>query len=174
MVLFLGRLTIQKGPWHFLEMAAKVHAHRPEVQFVMAGDGGMLEELIHRACELGLQDAIVFTGKVQGKEVTHLYRQADCFVMPSVSEPFGLVALEAIAQGTPVVLSKQSGVGEVVGHAFKVDFWDTDKMADCVLTILREEPLAAQLKSEAPRVLQTLTWQNQADHVKSIYRDLMT
>lgn len=171
MVLFLGRLTIQKGAWQFLEMAAQIHALRDDVQFVVAGDGNMLGELIQRACDLGLQDCTMFAGMVNSAEAKKLYAQADCFVMPSVSEPFGLVALEAIAQGTPVVLSNQSGASEVVGHCFKVDFWDTAKMADCVLTVLREEPLARQLRSEAPRVLHHLTWENQAGHILSVYND---
>ena len=94
--------------------------------------------------------------------------------MPSLSEPFGLVALEAIAHGTPVILSKQSGALEVVGHCFAVDFWDTEKMADCVLTILRDEPLAMQLRSEAPHILRNLTWEKQAGHIYSIYKELIT
>lgn len=171
MVLFLGRLTIQKGPWQFLDMAAQIHKMRPDVQFVIAGDGHMLEELIERTYNLGLADCVIFTGKVSGEEVNKLYRLANCFVMPSTSEPFGLVALEAIAQGTPVIISKQAGVSEVVGHSFKVDFWDTAMMSDCVLTILREQPLAHQMRLEAPRVLDRLTWQNQAGIVKSIYED---
>ncbi|MDD5623715.1 MAG: glycosyltransferase family 4 protein [Candidatus Peribacteraceae bacterium] len=173
MVLFLGRLALQKGPRHFLHMAAMVHAHRPDVQFVVAGDGQMLPSLIEETCRLGLQDCTVFAGKVNATEARKLYAQADCFVMPSLSEPFGLVALEAIAQRTPVILSKQSGASEVIGHAFKVDFWDTEKMADCVLTVLREQPLADQLMNEAPRVLQKLTWINQAAQVHSIYRNII-
>lgn len=174
MVLFLGRLTIQKGPWHFLDMAAKVHAIRPDVEFVMAGDGHMFGELVHRAYQLGIADRVLFTGRLGDDGVDTLYKQADCFVMPSLSEPFGLVALEAIARGTPVVISKQSGVGEVIQDCFKVDFWDTELMADCVLTILREQPLAEQLRSEAPRVLRHITWQNQAKAVQSIYEQLMS
>jgi len=173
MVLFLGRLTIQKGPMHFLEMASMVHRYDPNVQFVVAGGGHMLPSLVNQAVKLGLQDCIIFAGKVTSDEAQKLYAQASCFVMPSLSEPFGLVALEAIAQGTPVILSKQSGASEVIGHAFKVDFWDTEKMADCVLTILRETSLASQLTSEAPRVLQRLTWENQANKVVSIYKNLL-
>ncbi len=174
LVLFLGRLTIQKNPWQFLEVARVIHALRPEVQFVVAGDGPLLPELLDRACELGLANIIVFTGRIRCDEVDALYRRADCFVMPSLSEPFGLVALEAIAHGTPVVLSKQSGVIEVLPHCFKIDFWDTEKMADCILTILREEPLALQLRSEAPRILQRLTWQAQAGIVRSLYENLLS
>jgi len=173
MVLFLGRLTIQKGPMHFLEMASMVHRFRPDVQFVIAGDGHMLPSLMHQTVQWGLEDCVIFTGKVSSSEANKLYAQASCFVMPSLSEPFGLVALEAIAQGTPVILSKQSGASEVIGHAFKVDFWDTEKMADCVLTILRETPLAFQLISEAPRVLQRLTWEHQAGEILSIYQNLI-
>jgi glycogen synthase len=110
---------------------------------------------------------------VDSREARALYAAADCFVMPSLSEPFGLVALEAIAHRTPVIVSKQSGVAEVLDHAFKVDYWDADLMADCILTVLREHPLADQLKAEAPRILSKLTWKNQAGAVQSIYRDLL-
>ena len=173
MVLFLGRLTLQKGPHQFLEMAAAIHETRPDVQFVVAGDGGMLGELIEHSVELGLQDNVIFAGKVSNTEAQKLFAQADCFVMPSLSEPFGLVALEAVSQGTPVIISKQSGVSEVIGHAFKVDFWDTAMMADCALTVLREEPLAQQLRSEASQVLQRLTWEHQAMAVRSLYQQLL-
>lgn len=173
LVLFLGRLVTQKGTVQFLEMASIVHQSRPEVNFVMAGDGHMFEELVDLSCRFGLQDSVVFAGKVGSMEAKQLYTQADCFVMPSISEPFGLVALEAISHGTPVILSRQSGVAEVVDDCFLVDFWDTAKMADCVLTILREEPLAHQLRSYAPRILNNLTWKHQASHVQSIYTDLI-
>lgn len=173
LVLFLGRLTTQKNPWQFLEVAKVVHDLRPDTQFVMAGDGPMYTELIDHACALGLSDSIVFTGKVTGREADALYRNASCFVMPSLSEPFGLVALEAIGHGVPVVISKQSGAAEVIEHCFKVDFWDTERFADCIVTILREQPLAEQLRAEAPRVLQRLTWQNQAQQVQAIYRNLI-
>lgn len=173
MVLFLGRLVLQKGPKQFLDMAKIVHQSRPEVQFCVAGDGDMLPEMISYAIDQGLAECVLFTGKVGSREVSELYNRAACFVMPSLSEPFGLVALEAAAHGTPVVLSKQSGVREVLDHAFQVDFWDTEKMADCVLTILREKPLALQLRSEASRAVTHLTWQHQAEVVRSIYENLL-
>jgi len=174
LVLFLGRLTVQKNPVQFLNVAKAIHEHRPDVQFVMAGEGNMLEELLDKTCELGLAENVIFTGKVSRKEADHLYKHASCFVMPSLSEPFGLVALEAISHGVPVVLSKQSGAAEVCDHAFKVDFWDTDYMADCILTILREDPLSEQLRSEAPDVLGRLTWENQAAEVQSVYHDTLS
>jgi len=169
LVLFLGRLTVQKGPHEFLSAAKRVLERRPDVLFVVAGDGYLLPELIERSCTLGIQDAVLFTGKVDSVEAKALYSEADCFVMSSTSEPFGLVALEAIAHGTPVILSKQSGVSEVVAHAMTVDYWDSDKMADCILTILREKPLAEQLGSEASHVLQTLTWERQARKIIALY-----
>lgn len=173
LVLFLGRMTVQKNPYLFLDVARRIKDLRPDARFVMAGDGPMLQQLIDRACALNLADSVIFTGKVSRKEVDNLYREASCFVMPSLSEPFGLVALEAISHGVPVVLSRQSGASEVIEHAFKVDFWDTEKMADCILTILREEPLARQLSAEAPRILQRLTWQKQAGLVHSLYNSLI-
>ncbi len=174
LVLFLGRLTTQKNPTQFLDVANLVHKELPKALFVMAGDGGMLAELLDRACALGLSENVIFTGKVGKHEAERLYRNADCFVMPSVSEPFGLVALEAIAHGTPVILSKQSGAAEVIDHAFKVDFWDTEKMADCIVTVLREEPLARQLRSEAPSILKRLNWKHQAGEVASIYKHILS
>ncbi len=173
LVLFLGRLTTQKNPMQFLEVAKLVHDVRPDAQFVMAGEGGMLPELMERACALGLAKNIVFTGKVGARDAENLYRRAACFVMPSVSEPFGLVALEAIAHGAPVILSKQSGAAEVIEHAFKVDFWDKDLMADCIVTVLREQPLARQLRSEAVGILKRLSWKNQAGEVASLYKHLL-
>lgn len=172
MVLFLGRMTVQKNPMLFLDMAKRVNALRPDVTFVMAGDGPMLGQLIERACQLGLQDHVAFAGKVSRSEAQSLFARADCFVMPSLSEPFGLVALEAVGHGVPVILSRQSGAAEVIDHCFTVDFWDTDRMADCILTVLREAPLARQLRSEAPRVLQRLTWKHQAAIVRDIYATL--
>ncbi len=174
LVLFLGRMTTQKNPVLFLEVAKLVTDAKPDVQFVMAGDGGMLQELVDQSCRMGLGENVIFTGKVGKREAEQLYRQADCFVMPSVSEPFGLVALEAIAHGTPVILSKQSGAAEVCDHAFKVDYWDKAKMADCILTVLREEPLARQLRSEAPSILKRLNWKNQAGEVASLYKHMLS
>jgi glycogen(starch) synthase len=173
LVLFLGRLTTQKNPWQFLEAAKMVNEVRPDVQFVMAGDGPMMTELIDRTCELGLADRVIFTGKVNRKEVDNIYRSASCFVMPSLSEPFGLVALEAIGHGVPVILSRQSGAAEVIEHCFKADFWDTDRFADCILTVLREQPLAEQLMAEAPHILKRLSWFNQANAIQTVYHDLL-
>ncbi len=169
LVLFLGRLTVQKGAHYFLNAAKRIAAVRPDARFVLAGDGYLLPQLIEQTCAMGLDDRVIFAGKVSSAEAMKLYSQAACFVMPSVSEPFGLVALEAITHGAPVVLSRQSGAAEVVHNAFTVDFWDTDKMADCILTVLREKPLVMQMRSETPRILRNLTWQKQAKKLMAIY-----
>lgn len=173
LVLFLGRLTVQKGATHFIEAARKVAMSNPDVRFVVAGEGYLLPQLVGHVCSVGLSDRIVFAGRVTSDEAKKLYARADCFVMPSVSEPFGLVALEAITHGAPVVLSKQSGAAEVVHNSLQVDFWDTDKMADCILTVLREEPLRREMRSQTHRILGNLTWDRQGKKVLSIYEKIL-
>jgi len=172
LVLFFGRMAVQKNPQQFLNIARHIHDLDNTVQFLMAGSGALLPEIMEQACAQGLAHCMTFAGQVQSEEVSDLYRLADCFVMPSVSEPFGLVALEAIDHGVPVVVSKQSGVAEVLNHAFKVDYWDTDKMADCILTILRESALQEQMRTESHRSLRGLTWKNQAKKIRDIYHKL--
>jgi glycosyltransferase involved in cell wall biosynthesis len=166
-------LTIQKNPLAFLDVAKRVVAARPDVQFVMAGDGGMLPQLMERACVMGIAGNVLFTGKVSSREASELYARASCFVMPSLSEPFGLVALEAASHGTPVIVSRQSGVAEVLEHAFVVDHWDTALMADCIVTVLREQALGKHLRTEAPKSLARLRWEHQAGKVHSLYQSLI-
>lgn len=173
LVLFLGRLTVQKGAQYFLQAARKVSDLRPDARFVVAGDGYLLPQLLTQACELGLADRMVFAGKVSSAEARKLYAKAACFVMPSVSEPFGLVALEAIAHGAPVVLSRQSGAAEVVQNALLTDFWDVDRMADCIVTLLREHPLAQAMRSQTPHILSNLTWKRQANKILSLYKKII-
>ncbi len=173
LVLFLGRLTVQKGAGYFIEAAKRVSEIRPDARFVVAGEGYMLPELIRKACAMGLGDRIVFAGKVTSDEAKKLYRKAACFVMPSVSEPFGLVALEAITHGAPVILSRQSGAAEVVHNALLVDFWDTDKMADCIVTVLREPALGKEMRAQTPRILTNLTWHRQAGKILSVYNNIL-
>ncbi len=173
LVLFLGRLTVQKGVQYFIKAAKRVHEVDPRVRFVVAGEGYLLPELVNQCCQIGLADSMIFAGRVTSDEAKKLYEQADCFVMPSVSEPFGLVALEAITHGAPVVLSRQSGAAEVVHNALLVDFWDTDKMADCILSLIRDPALAAEMRTQTPRILTNLTWQKQAGTILSIYQNLI-
>ena len=144
-VLFLGRVTRQKGPEYFLEVARRVADHVPGAQFLLAGTGDLLPRVIERAVELDLADRVHFAGPVQAAEVDRLYRSADVCVMPSVSEPLGLVALESLRNGTPCVIPKQSGVAEVVRNAFRVDFWDVEETANKVVGLLTYSALWQEL-----------------------------
>jgi glycogen synthase len=146
-ILFLGRVTRQKGPDYFIEAAAKVAPLVPDAKFVVAGSGDLLPRIIRRAAELGIADRVLFTGGVQGREVHQLYRMADVFVMPSVSEPFGLVALESLRNGTPCIIPRSAGVAEVVRNAFKIDFWDVDAMADRIVALTRYSALRQELSA---------------------------
>ncbi|MBM3227788.1 glycosyltransferase family 4 protein [Candidatus Peribacteria bacterium] len=173
LVLFLGRLTVQKGVQYFLRAARIVLDHSPGVRFVVAGEGYLLPDLIAESLRLGLNQSIIFSGHVSSQEAATLFSKAACFVMPSVSEPFGLVALEAITHGAPVILSRQSGASEVVSNALLVDFWDTDRMADCILTVLREQVLGQEMRAHSSGILKRLTWKTQAKHLLAIYHSLL-
>ncbi|HWA57267.1 MAG TPA: glycosyltransferase family 4 protein [Gemmatimonadales bacterium] len=144
-VLFLGRVTWQKGPDYFIEMAGRVSRHVPEAKFIVAGQGDMLPHLIRRSAELGIAGRVHFAGGVGGTDVHRLYRLADVCVMPSVSEPFGLVALESLRNGTPCIIPKNAGVAEAVTNAFKVDFWDVDAMTNQIVALIRYPVLREEL-----------------------------
>lgn len=154
-VLFLGRVTWQKGPDHFIEMAGQVARFVPEAKFIVAGQGDMLPHLIQRAAELGIAGRVHFTGGVQGADVHRLYRMADVCVMPSVSEPFGLVALESLRNGTPCIMPRTAGVAEVVSNAFKVDFWDVEAMTNQIVALLRYPVLRDELAHNGRAELET-------------------
>ncbi len=172
-VLFLGRITLQKGPDYFVEMARKVADMIPEAKFVVAGSGDMEARMILRAAELGLGDKMLFAGFLKGDDITRAYKMADVYVMPSVSEPFGITPLESIKNGTPVVISKTSGVSEVVSNAIKVDFWDIDRMANMVAGILKYAPLKETMTEEGLRELQKISWDNSAMKCIDVYNQVM-
>jgi glycosyltransferase involved in cell wall biosynthesis len=172
-VLFLGRITFQKGPDYFVEAAAKVIPHVPDALFVMAGSGDMLERMIHRAHELGIQDHFKFPGFLRGAEVEQIFSRASLYVMPSVSEPFGISALEAISHETPVILSRQSGVSEVLRHVLKVDFWDIDRMADLVINALLHKELRDDMVSMAREEVRKLRWDASAVRTLDVYRSIL-
>ena len=172
LVLFLGRLTIQKGPEFFLKTAKKVLEHE-NTRFVVAGIGDMLPQLIDQAIDLGISNKVIFTGKLSEEEVKHIYQISSVYVMPSVSEPFGITALEAISAGTPTIVSKTAGVSETFNHCFKVDFWDTDEMANKIISILRYEPLRTTMSEYGKREIDLFSWDNVADKTISIYRDVI-
>ena len=172
-VLFLGRVTFQKGPDYFVEAAARVVPHIPDVLFILAGAGDMLPRMIDRVRELGIMRNFFFPGFVRGDDVERMFSIADLYVMPSVSEPFGIAALEAISYDTPVVISKQSGVAEVLGHALKVDFWDVDKLAELMINALLHDELREDMISMAREELKRVHWDAAAIKAEEIYRDLL-
>jgi glycosyltransferase involved in cell wall biosynthesis len=167
-VLFMGRITIQKGPDYFVRSARRVIDRDPNVLFILAGSGDMERQMMHLAASLGIGDKVLFPGFLRGHEQYEAYALADLFVMPSVSEPFGLTALEAMRIGTPVIVSKQSGVAEAVTHALKVDFWDIEKMTDLMLSVLESPKLHSELKKKGIAEASTLTWDRSADEIRTI------
>jgi glycosyltransferase involved in cell wall biosynthesis len=172
-VLFLGRITIQKGPDYFVEMAKKVLDEIKNVKFVIAGNGDMMNEIISRAIKLGVEKNIIFTGFLKGSDIDKAFQQADVYVMPSISEPFGLTALESIQNGTPVIISRQSGVSEVLSNVLKVDFWDVNEMANKVISILKYPALDKCLKKQSAEEIKKFSWTNAANKIKNIYINLI-
>jgi glycosyltransferase involved in cell wall biosynthesis len=169
LVLFLGRITMQKGPEYFVAAAKKVLEKMSNVKFVMAGNGDMFARVIELAANLGIGHKIFFTGFLRGDDVQKIFRMADLFVMPSVSEPFGLVPLEAMSQNVPVIISKQSGVSEVVTHALKVDFWDINEMANKIIAVLRHAPLRETLKKHAHFEVRKFSWHDASQACLGVY-----
>ncbi len=170
-VLFLGRVTMQKGPEYFLQAAKRVLEKIENVKFVVAGSGDKLPEAIETVARYGIGSKFVFTGFLRGDDVERVLRMADVFVMPSVSEPFGIAPLEAINNDVPVIISKQSGVSEVLDHALKVDFWDVDEIANKILAVLKHAPLSATLREHATVELRRLTWDGAAEKVREVYEE---
>lgn len=168
-VLFLGRVTMQKGPEYFLEAAKKVVQKFPSVRFVMAGSGDMINRMIELAAKLGIGKYVTFTGFLRGRDVAKIFQMADLYVMPSVSEPFGIAPLEALSHNVPVLISRQSGVSEVLTNALKVDFWDVDEMANKILAVLRHPPLQRTLREAGSIELQKFSWRDSAAALLKIY-----
>jgi len=171
-VLFLGRITFQKGPDYFVEAAARVLSRMPNVTFVMAGVGDMLPRLIERVAELRIGTRFHFTGFLQGHEVERMYAGSDLYVMPSVSEPFGISPLEAMLYDVPVIVSRHAGVSEVIRHALKVDFWNVDEIADKIVAVLQYPALSGELLRNSRRELRTIRWNVAAGRILDVYRRL--
>ncbi|MBU0640088.1 MAG: glycosyltransferase [Planctomycetes bacterium] len=169
-VLFLGRITMQKGPEYFLAAAKRVLEVMENVRFVMAGSGDMVRRVIELAAEMGIGHKVLFTGFLRGDDVARVFRMADLYVMPSVSEPFGITPLEALSNDVPVLISKQSGVAEMLTHALKVDFWDVDEMANQIVAVLRHPPLQATLRSHGRIEVNALSWTDSAARCVQVYR----
>ncbi len=169
-VLFLGRITMQKGPEYFVQAAKLVADKIPNAKFVMAGSGDMAPDVVELAAEVGLGDRLIFTGFLRGPDVDKVFKMADVYVMPSVSEPFGIAALEAISHDVPVILSKTSGASEVLTHALKVDFWDTNEIANKIVAVLKHPPLSSTLREQADFEVRQLTWDGAAEKCAQTYR----
>ena len=168
-VTFLGRITMQKGPEYFIEAAYKVLQVMDNVRFVMAGSGDMMERMIRRAAALKITDRFHFTGFLKGADVFTMLDMSDVYIMPSVSEPFGISPLEAMQSNVPVIISKQSGVAEILTHAVKTDFWDIDAMADAIYGILNYPAMANMFIKNGKEEVIRLKWDNSARHVRDIY-----
>ena len=172
-VLFLGRITMQKGPEYFLEAAKKVLDVMDNVKFVMAGSGDMMHRIIEMAADMGIGNKVLFTGFLRGDDLKQIYKLADLYVMPSVSEPFGIAPLEALNYDVPVLISKQSGVSEVLTHVLKVDFWDTNEMANKITAVLKYPPLQMTLREHGNFEVRKLRWEDAAEKCSRIYNDVV-
>lgn len=168
-VTFLGRITYQKGPDYFVEAAAKVLKKVPNVRFVMAGSGDMMNHVIRRVARLGIADRFHFTGFLRGEDVHKMFQLSDVYVMPSVSEPFGISPLEAMRSNVPVIISKQSGVAEVLDYAVKVDYWDVDALADAIYGLIQYPALAGMFASKGLEEVTNLKWNDAAAKIKAVY-----
>ena len=173
MVTFLGRITFQKGPDYFVRAARKVIDQNRNVRFVMVGTGDMYPRMIELAADLGIGKYFHYTGFLNREQIKKIYGMSDLYVIPSVSEPFGLTALEAMSQGVPVIVSRQSGVSEVIENAIKLDFWDVDAIAKAILDVIGNDELHTQLKSGGLEEVRRISWANSAERLEEVYRGVL-
>ena len=172
-VTFLGRITMQKGPEYFVEAAAKVLKKNHNVRFVMAGSGDMMDDMIQLAAKRGIADRFHFTGFLRGKQVYEMLKASDVYIMPSVSEPFGISPLEAMQMGVPSIISKQSGCAEILDNVIKTDYWDIDAMADAIHAIITYPAMFEQLQQEGIEEMKGITWEKAGKKVIDIYKSLI-
>jgi glycosyltransferase involved in cell wall biosynthesis len=172
-VLFAGRVTLQKGPEYFIDACAKVAPHVKNAKFILAGTGDLLPMCMDKVSRMGLSNRFMFTGFYTKETAIKLFNMADIFIMPSVSEPFGLVPFEAMWANTPTIISKQSGVSEVLNHCVKVDFWDTDKMADAIINILNDKTLNNMLVKHGKVEVESMTWDTVAQKCLTLYNQMV-
>jgi glycosyltransferase involved in cell wall biosynthesis len=171
-VLFAGRITIQKGVDYFIHAAQRVLEHDKGVYFIVAGTGDMEEQIKSLVKRLNISNHFLFTGYYTLEDSPTLFALADVVVVPSVSEPFGIIPLESMSHGVPIILSKQSGASEVISHALKVDFWDTEKIASDILAIIHHAPLRTTLRDEGKHQVSGITWDKAAKKIKHLYTTL--
>ena len=172
-VTFLGRITMQKGPEYFVEAAARVLRKTHNVRFVMAGSGDMMDKMIRLAAKRNISDRFHFTGFLRGKQVYEMLKASDVYIMPSVSEPFGISPLEAMQVGVPSIISKQSGCAEILENVIKTDYWDIDAMADAIYSIITYPAMYKQLKEEGKREVDEIKWKYAGQKVIDIYHKVM-
>jgi len=172
MVTFMGRVTYQKGPQFFVEAARKVLEKFPDTHFVIAGSGDLLPSIMERVASLKLSSRFHFTGFLSSHQVNKVWSVTDVYVMPSVSEPFGITPLEAIQSGVPVIVSNQSGVSEVMPHAIKADFWDIEALAGAICSVVRHKSLAKTLKQHSKETLREITWDSAARKLNQLYHEI--
>ena len=172
-VLFVGRLTFQKGPDYFLRAAQKMAQLDPKVMFVFSGAGDMERWLIQESARLGIADRVIFAGFLRGNDLSRLYQMADLYVMPSVSEPFGITSLEALANGTPILVSRQSGVAEMVSHCLKVDFWDIDQIANKIMAVIKYPELRQTLHYNGLTEVHKFSWKKSAQKCVNVYHKVL-
>lgn len=172
-VTFLGRITMQKGPEYFVEAAAKVLKNNPNVRFVMAGSGDMMDKMILLAAERGIADRFHFPGFQRGNQVYEMLKASDVYIMPSVSEPFGLSPLEAMQMGVPSIISKQSGCAEILTNVIKTDYWDIDAMADAINSIVTYPAMYQQLREDGLAEVNQITWDKAGQKVINIYNKVL-
>ena len=172
-VTFLGRITMQKGPEYFVEAAAKVLKKARNVRFVMAGSGDKMDDMIRLVARRGIADKFHFTGFLRGRQVYEMLKASDVYIMPSVSEPFGISPLEAMQMGVPSIISKQSGCAEILNHVIKTDYWDIDAMADAIHSIITYPAMYDSLKEEGINEIKGITWEKAGQKVIDIYKSIL-
>ena len=172
-VLFAGRITVQKGPEYFIRAAKRVLEHKSNVMFLVAGSGDMERQMMLEAAYLNISDHVMFVGFLRGDDLNAVYKAADLFVMPSVSEPFGITPLESIIAGAPVLISKQSGVSEVLTHALKVDFWDTEDMANKILGVISHRSLKETLWGNSREEIKKVSWDTASRKCVDYYEKIL-
>jgi glycosyltransferase involved in cell wall biosynthesis len=168
-ILYLGRVTLQKGPDYYLDIADKVLKVHPETRFILAGTGDMQRQILRRSAALRLKNRFLFTGFLNRKQVERILQAADIYVLPSVSEPFGISPLEAMAYGITAIISKQSGVAEVVHNAFKIDYWDIDLWAETINHLIENPEECTKIGMEGRKEVQKIAWEDAADKIRSLY-----
>jgi glycosyltransferase involved in cell wall biosynthesis len=172
LVTYLGRITTQKGPEYFVDTAGRILKKVGNVRFVMAGTGDMMAKMISRVAKLKISDKFHFAGFLKGEDVYRMYRMSDVFVMPSVSEPFGISPLEAMQAGVPVIISRQSGVSEILTSAIKIDFWDIEAMSNAICGILKYPSVSKMLSENGREETGRIRWEESARNVRNVYKEL--